>query len=481
MRTILVPAALVVALAVAFQVAVAHRTRQGWRALAVGMNADVKRGGVQGLLRARLVGMRMALAVPDDADSAAALAYVSARLAVGYGVSSAPEAEVAATRAEKGGAAGGVLAAARALLELHHGRRERALAIAGAAAVGGTTVEPYLALAGARAWSGDLPAGSRALEVARVIAPDVRDARVAWAELRIDLGDPAAALEALEPVVRAEPEDTEAQLLAAETRDALGRSTAPPAALATGCARDQGVSPVLRAGCALERATRARLAGDRARALLEAHVASGIVPPHPRLLGRIAQLLAQLGSIDQAELLLSAAPRLGDESLPALAWARAAIALGRGETALPPGLASTGSTARLIAARAAFASGGARGLESWPADPLGDPDLRLYLAAAHGAASDQRGPLADYLGGLRARLDGDLPAAALRLVAALDGHGDACRAAGEYIATVRALGREINLAALGPLRRSNARCAHLSPAALAAPLARPARKRTPRR
>jgi hypothetical protein len=84
-----------------------------------------------------------------------------------------------------------------------------------------------------------------------------------------------------------------------------------------------------------------------------------------------------------------------------------------------------------------------------------------------GGAIEGSGPLADYLAGLRARLAGDLPTAATRLHAALDGHADACRAAGEYVATVRALGREPDLAALEPLRRSNGRCVHLSPAALA--------------
>jgi len=58
-----------------------------------------------------------------------------------------------------------------------------------------------------------------------VIGPEGRDARVLWAELRIDLGDPAAAREALEPVLRAEPQDT-AELQKSETAGAAARAIA---------------------------------------------------------------------------------------------------------------------------------------------------------------------------------------------------------------------------------------------------------------
>jgi hypothetical protein len=477
MRAFLVPAALVAALAVVFQVAVSRRARQGWRGLNADMQADVQRGGLQGLLRARLVGMRVGVAEPEDPDSAAFLAWVSARLAAGYGLTSDREAEQAAARAERAGGRPAVLAAARALIDLYRGQRQRALATAAAATAGGTAVEPYLALACARAWSGDLVGASRALEAARVIGPEARDARVLWAELRIDLGDPAAAREALEPVLRAEPEDTEAQLLLAEALDGMGKAQPLPPALAAGCQRDQEISPTLKAGCALDRATRARLAGDPRRALGQAHAASGIEPPQPRLLARTAQLLAHLGSVDQADLLVTAARRRGADAMPALAWAATAVALGRGQPVTLPPFPPTSSITRLLALRATFAAGGARALEDWPADALGDPETRLYLAAAHGARLEARGPLTDYLLGLRARLAGDLQTAATKFHAALSGHGDACRAAGEYVAAVRALGGELDLVALEPLRTSNAGCTNLSPAALARPPARPSRKR----
>jgi hypothetical protein len=103
--------------------------------------------------------------------------------------------------------------------------------------------------------------------------------------------------------------------------------------------------------------------------------------------------------------------------------------------------------------------------------------MRLYLAAARGARLDTRGPLTDYLLGLKAGLAGDLHTAAIKFHGALSGHGDACRAAGEYVAAVRALGDELDLQALEPLRNTNAGCTHLSPASLARPAARPTRRR----
>jgi hypothetical protein len=474
MRALLVPAAVMAMLAIGFQVVVARRTRAGLGELRAGMQSDLRRGGLQPLLRARVVGVRLAVADPGDAEIAATLAYLGSRLATSYGLPFDREAESEAGRAERGGAGKQPAAvAARALLALRAGRRAEALALA---AGGGPALEPYLALALARSWSGALVETSRTLEAARVIAPDAGDGRLAWAEARIDLGDAALALGGLEEVLRAAPDETEALLLVAEALDALGRALEGPQAraLEAACTRDERVSSVLRAGCALERATRARLAGDQPRALEEARAAA-TTTISPRLAGRTAQLLGQLGAIDEADALLGAARKLGDESMPALAWAAAAVTLGRGQLALPAGLQTGGSVNRVLAVRAAFASGGTKALDQWLGTSPADPEVRLYLAMARGSIDAGGSPVADYLAGLRARLAGDLPTAAVRLRGALEGHGDACRAAGEYVATLRALGRELDLRAFDPLRRSNARCVHLTPAALA-PASPPARK-----
>ena len=47
------------------------------------------------------------------------------------------------------------------------------------------------------------------------------------------------------------------------------------------------------------------------------------------------------------------------------------------------------------------------------------------------------------------------------LLHALSGHGDACRAAGEYRATLRALKSKADAAAFGALRGENAGCVNL--------------------
>ena len=66
-----------------------------------------------------------------------------------------------------------------------------------------------------------------------------------------------------------------------------------------------------------------------------------------------------------------------------------------------------------------------------------------------------------YVEGLRARLEGKPEVAADRLRYALAGHGDACRAAGEYRATLRALKHKPEPAAFLGLRAENAGCVNL--------------------
>ena len=82
-------------------------------------------------------------------------------------------------------------ASARALLRVASG--EPAAAIAEAEAVVARAPglpQPLYALARARARAGDLVGASRALEAAMVIGPAFVPARLAWAEVRLDLGDP---------------------------------------------------------------------------------------------------------------------------------------------------------------------------------------------------------------------------------------------------------------------------------------------------
>jgi hypothetical protein len=82
--------------------------------------------------------------------------------------------------------------------------------------------------------------------------------------------------------------------------------------------------------------------------------------------------------------------------------------------------------------------------------------------AAAGAAAHPKETAADhYVAGVRARLAGDGLLAAEQLSHALSGHADACRAAGEYVATLRALKRHPDTGAFVTLRAENAGCVNL--------------------
>ena len=130
--------------------------------------------------------------------------------------------------------------------------------------------------------------------------------------------------------------------------------------------------------------------------------------------------------------------------------------------------------------RAALAAGGVGALEpliarGGAAEHGGDPDRdelgRLGEPATSptpaggapsgsGARRDDE-PLRAYVDGLRARLAGNLPVAAERFSHALAGHGDACRAAGEYGAILRGLKRKPDARVLAALRTENAGCVNL--------------------
>jgi hypothetical protein len=225
------------------------------------------------------------------------------------------------------------------------------------------------------------------------------------------------------------------------------------------------------ATCTLARAQRARRDGSRADARKLAEAAAATPANEPRLLSRTALSLCQLGAVDRAAALVERARRSMAPNAPALAWATAAVSLGRGHASgLPAGARPADPDIRLLVARANLAAGGVGALSS-TLDELGrdapahDADLaelaRLRTdgrSPAHAAADD---PVRAFVDGLRARLDGKMDVAADRLRHALSGHGDACRAAGEYRATLRALKRQPDPAAFAPLRAENGECVNL--------------------
>jgi tetratricopeptide (TPR) repeat protein len=468
------------------------------------LTAEIDRGSLVGLGRAQAIGRRVVLSDPDDAEAAALLAYAGALLATEFGQATINEAESAATRAEQAGAARGSPAAviagsARALVALRRGDAPRALELATAAAAAASDgPHARCALGRVRAATGDLPGASHALEAAMVEAPGFLPAKVAWAEVRLDLGDAGAARSVLEPIVARAPEDLRARLMLEEASQALaadprlagaGAARGPAsAALEAACGQNGVLKPYVVAGCALAWASRARFAGERLRASTQSQAAARVLPDEPRMLARGAQLLAQEGFVEKADKLLERASRFAAPQTPELAWARLAVTLGHGRAATaPPGTHPFNATTRVIAARAAFAAGGAGALAA-VLDGYGaavvalDADLRLLAtltappaapavaqaspppspdAAAVAAPHVRESAAQHYVDGLRARLAGDALLAAEHLSHALTGHADACRAAGEYVATLRALKRHPDAAAFNTLRADNPGCVNL--------------------
>jgi tetratricopeptide (TPR) repeat protein len=488
-------------LAVIAIVAVATSLLVGWKMrgdtshLRALLSSEIDRGSLVGLGRAQAIGRRIILADPDDAESAALLAYVGALLATDFGQATVNEAESAASRSEQAdraapgtSAAAPIAAAARALVALRRGDPARALERATAAASAkGDGPHAHCALGRVRAAAGDLVGASHALEAAMVEAPAFLPAKIAWAEVRLDLGDAAAAEAVLVPIVARAPEDIRARLLLEEASQALtadprlaAAAKAPGATptLEPACGQNGVLAPYLVSGCAVAWSARARRLGEGLRASTQAQAAARSIPDEPRMLARAAQLLANEGFVDKAEKLLERAGRFTAPHAPELAWARLSVTLGHGRAATaPPGLRPFNAMTRVIAARAAFAVGGAGALTTTLAG-FGDEvvaldaDLRLLktlVAPPTAPAAMTTAPVPrprtsaaqNYVEGLRARLAGDSLLAAEHLSHALSGHADACRAAGEYVATLRSLKRHADAAAFNTLRAENAGCVDL--------------------
>jgi hypothetical protein len=479
-RPAIVITACVAVIAAGVETTSRFRRRAGWRALQAQMDGDWQEGSLQGLLRARIAGARVLASEPENAPVVAQLAFISAWLAHAYGLRATREAEEAVARLS-------ALPDRRpidvdlpaALLALDRGERRRALELAVAASrQDREDLRPLLVLSRARALAGDPLGASKAAEAAIVREPRAGAPQLAFADARLALGHGPAAEKALREVLGQVPDHGPALLLWERARQARpGPATADDAraveALAAACRRDGAVSPVLAAGCDLVAASAARAAGDRPRALELVQAAAGRKSDEPEVLARAALLLAQLGRVDQADALATAAARTAAAEMPALAWAHIAISLGRGELALPPpGLTPACNETRLVAARAALTAAGPPALAQLltslgPAATAADADLRALATlvkadgAAEAAAGAVVGPVQAYALGLRARLAGDVAGAARWLAGALDGHGDACRAAGEYVAAARRAGQTVTTE-LDRVRAVNTQCQNLA-------------------
>jgi len=393
-----------------------------------------------------------------------------------------------------------MLVGARALLLVAAGDREGGarVAITGTAAAPGDP-HPLYALGRARALAGDLGGAARALEAAIVRTPGFVAARLAWAEVRLDQGDAKAARAALQELVAKAPDNVRARLLLDEAELALGTAPATLPAVCTSQEKPAGAGQgdeaaatarsaavqamaatversrwppaAISAACALAAGTRARQVGRRAEASTHAERAAGMVPNQGRLLARTAQTLAQLGLVDWAAGLLERGRKLAAPETPPVAWAALAVVVGRGRVpTFPGGPRPADPESLLLAARASLAVGGAGALASLleslpPALVAADGDLvllsRLGKARDAGAPALADEPMHAYVDGLRAKLDGDLSSAVERFGHALSGHGDACRAAGEYVATMGLLKRPVPAGVLTPLRAENSGCVNV--------------------
>ena len=453
------------------------------RELNAELGVALDRGGLGDLGLAQAVGRRLVLGAGGGRAEAAALAFADARLAIDYGATTAPEAEAILARFglpdSRSDNLSALAASAKALLTARNGDRESAARIAAtAAAAQPGSPYPLYALGRARALSGDLDGAVRAFEAASVVAPAFLASRVAQAELLLDLGNVGRARLALAAALSDSPADPRAQLLRDEVELASGDKERGPHA-ATICAGSWR-PPAIEAACLLARAERERRAGNRAAARTDGEGAAHAVPDEPRLLARAALLLAQLGAVDQAAGLLARARRRAAPEMPTLVWATAAVALGRGHAgALPGGPRPADPETTLLVARAALAAGGVGALgvalgALGPTAHAADADLerlgqlasrkprlpsRAASQAAGSAATDD--PLQAYLDGLSAQLAGDLVRSTERFGHALSGHGDACHAAGEYVAALRAQKRRPDSTAFARLRAENARCVNL--------------------
>jgi len=460
---------------------------------------DVAQGGLAGLTRAQARARRLMLADPSDREAVATLAFANVVLAVEYGLDSAGDVPGLLGRGrEPPGtteAVTGLAAAARALWLLHAGDREGAARQATAAAKAAPGApHPMYALGRIRARGGDLPGAAHALEGALSREPGFALAEVTWAEVQLDGGDPQAARTALKKTLGRPgcADDPRALLLLSEAERAAGEGAAPvekavcDRLLAATATTDQPAPSrwppaAVRAGCALARAAQARATGHRAEAVAHAEEAGRLAPAEPRLLTRTSLLLAQLGEIDWAAGLLERARRLNPTETPAVRWAAAALDLGRGHALpLPRGMRPADPEIRLTIARGALSAAGLGGLRTalaglGPGPIRHDADLAMLAAlvtpdrgAAPGsgarALSDvvpADDPFRAYLEGVRANLAGDITEGARRLAHALSGHGDACRAAGEYIDALKVLKRPDDPRAFTALRAENSTCVNL--------------------
>jgi tetratricopeptide (TPR) repeat protein len=403
--------------------------------------------------------------VPAGTEPSARALLAEALLASEYGVPLDPDSEVWADElSEKAGTGPGSeeLLAARLLDRLSRGDRTGAAELSRTRGLGNADA-PVLRFAEGRrlAREGDIRGALLRTETTR---NGFLPLRLLRAELLLDQANAATALTLVTSALNESPGHPGALRLLLEARAGLGTPLAANErqAILTACGPDARRIPSLDVACRLHGATALRREGKRRAALRAGLDAMDVVPGDPRSLAMVAQLMNNLGAIEDAQELITRAERFADSRYPPLAWAIAAQGVARDRmTPLPEGPAP-GPEARLIAARSIFVGPPAR---RKALDRLGvtaalieaDIDLR-WVAQGTGARGKRAaavitrraqsqygdklpGPVAAYVVGALARLTGQQRLAETSLSRSLVGHGDACRAATLYLLSLRDRGR----------------------------------------
>jgi hypothetical protein len=294
--------------------------------------------------------------------------------------------------------------------------------------------------------------------------------RLLAAELYLDRAEPDRAQALARSVLASSPGHPQATQLLLEATHGLGTplEKVDITAIERGCRAAVGRVPTLATACKLHHGLVARREGQRQAALGHSFAAMEMVPPEPRLMAMVAQLLVNLGATFEAQSLVRRAEDLADRRLAPLAWARAGIALATNRKAeLPSGL-PPGPEARLVALRASFVgprmpSAATMVLDRSATRPPLDEDLRWVAdgtrvrgkdaaRAMSGRVSSRYGrrppgPVAAFVAGALARRAGNEELARAWLARSLDGHGDACRAAELYRIVLREHGHNPKLIA----------------------------------
>jgi hypothetical protein len=485
---------LIALFAVTLELYLRSRTRDHWHRMEVAAEHELSGGGLQGLLSARAMALGGA-AIAGDSEARATFDLANAMLVSEYGLGEASAALAAADAVELAPQASqraqSLKLASRALLEAAVGNPARAESLARqSVALGQQQAAPLFALGRARVRQGDLVGAGHALQAAVVREPDFIEARVAWAEVWLEQGERAKARDGLLAALQHARNHGRARLLLAELGDVSPDGHSAPANWEATCARDQAISPFIAAACDLARADRAWRNRDRDGAIRFADSAGRRRPALPRVLGGAAQLLASLGAVDRASACLDEATQIANPALPSLRWAKLAVELGRGQLADPPEELPIASSpwAPILMARIALASGRIEALAAnFPELRSGSTEFKALALlgrtdAGGEAASDPAAmdPVRAYVKGLQARLEAKPSLAAALLARAMHGHGDACRAAGEYLAVCQVLGRIPDATAFASVANENSRCVNL-PAASAAAVAKRTRKHASRR